>query len=452
MRVTVKYLHPHPKTGMIQYRRRVPAGMREAFGGAREFIRSTGTKDPTEAMKRAKPIHEEFTRQIKDAHTPVDSLSDAQLYRQTIEWMTNNGYTPGKPRTEEESAVRDLHANQILATHEREMKREPDPEDLPREDLFKVEALVGELKAPPLSITDALKVYLAEAGSGRRNGAEQRRFLLERTRIVNMLIKVIGNKAVVDVSRMDARTYRDHLAEQLKSIASVNKYTRICRAIFAAAIREMELNKVNPFDNIQMEDPVAARDKRDSFTDEELNQIVTASREEKLRGDIRNILHILTDTGARIGEISGLEKADLILEHSVPHILIRPNSIRLLKNNSSKRQVPLIGLALEAARHAIAESKHSTALFPAYAGQRGNTAASASLNKFIRTRAKIDDEKLTAHSLRHTFKDRMRNASIPEDVRDYLQGHANGKVSADYGEGASLTYLLSELSKVSPVC
>lgn len=88
------------------------------------------------------------------------------------------------------------------------------------------------------------------------------------------------------------------------------------------------------------------------------------------------------------------------------------------------------------------------ALFPAYAHDKGNTNASAALNKFLGNKARVKAKGLTVHSLRHTFKDRMRNVGIPEDVRDAIQGHENGKVSADYGDGYGLEYLAEQLERV----
>lgn len=50
---------------------------------------------------------------------------------------------------------------------------------------------------------------------------------------------------------------------------------------------------------------------------------------------------VLLFTGARPSEIAGLESADVIADHEVPHFLIRVNSVRGLKNPQSKRMVPI---------------------------------------------------------------------------------------------------------------
>jgi len=52
-------------------------------------------------------------------------------------------------------------------------------------------------------------------------------------------------------------------------------------------------------------------------------------------------------SGARREEIMGLAVEDIILDHPVPHILIRPNGARRLKNASSERSVPIHSRLIE---------------------------------------------------------------------------------------------------------
>lgn len=447
MRLTVRYVHPHPKTGRLQYRRRVPKTLREVMG-CTEIIRRLDTQDPMEAARRAEIINKEVEREFARLQ-PTANETPIRVYGRVLEWLQRQGYAPGEPRTDAEYWARDNEVDRIIRRYQAALGREPEPEELADEDLFKIKVLYGDLERPPLTIRDALQVYLDEKGQGQRNDREQRRFVMERERCVNMLVEVIGNKPVAEITRSDARAYRDFLINRLNSIASVNKYLRNVRAIFETAITETEIDKTNPFAKLQVHDPVAAREKRNSFSADQLRTIVhTAHQPDALRDDLRRILLLLVDTGARLWEVVGLETADVVLSSNVPHLLIRPNDIRALKTKASKRRVPLIGYALQAAREAVAAAGEGPALFPAYAHDKGNTNASAALNKFLGNKARVKAKGLTIHSLRHTFKDRMRNVGIPEDVRDAIQGHENGKVSADYGDGYGLEYLAEQLERV----
>jgi integrase len=155
--------------------------------------------------------------------------------------------------------------------------------------------------------------------------------------------------------------------------------------------------------------------------------------------DLRRIGLITAFTGARLAEICGLDAADV--SHAViSSINIRPNAHRILKTKSSTRVVPLVGPALDAIK-AACEDHRSGPLFPRYARPGGPDAPSAALMKMLRTKAKIEDDKLTWHSWRHTMKDLMRNAGIDRELQDRILGHAGTGVSFNYGKGRDIGLL-----------
>ena len=112
---------------------------------------------------------------------------------------------------------------------------------------------------------------------------------------------------------------------------------------------------------------------------------------------------LLGETGCRLAEIVGLELNDIDMENELFHI--RPNSIRRLKTRNSERTLPLVGYAKIAMELALAKSDGKY-LFPRYLrnGKCNADHASAALNKWL----KKDFDGLTAHCLRHTFRDRLR--------------------------------------------
>ena len=48
------------------------------------------------------------------------------------------------------------------------------------------------------------------------------------------------------------------------------------------------------------------------------------------------------------------------------------------------------------------------------------------------------DQNLVVHSLRHTYKDMLRDAGIPKDMQDFLVGHAASSVRESYRQVYSL--------------
>jgi integrase len=111
---------------------------------------------------------------------------------------------------------------------------------------------------------------------------------------------------------------------------------------------------------------------------------------------------LLGETGCRLAEIVGLELDDIDMREGTIHI--RPNRIRRLKTPSSMRTLPLVGYAKDAMELALHEADDQY-LFPRYIndGTCRATHASNALGKWLKK-----DFGLTAHSLRHTFRDRLR--------------------------------------------
>ena len=143
---------------------------------------------------------------------------------------------------------------------------------------------------------------------------------------------------------------------------------------------------------------------------------------------------LLGETGCRLAEIVGLRLEDIDLENDLIHI--RPNSARRLKNKNSTRILPLVGYARTAMVQAMSQADDQW-LLPQYikSGHCYATHASNALNQWL----KRDFDGLTAHSLRHTFRDRLRAVECPMDMIDQIGGWRSvGGIGASYGEGYGL--------------
>ena len=61
----------------------------------------------------------------------------------------------------------------------------------------------------------------------------------------------------------------------------------------------------------------------------------------------------------KLGEAAGLHLDDMRLNEPIPHIDLKPNPWRSLKTKGSERCIPLIGVALWAARRIVENSMES---------------------------------------------------------------------------------------------
>ncbi|MEK9815415.1 MAG: tyrosine-type recombinase/integrase, partial [Paracoccaceae bacterium] len=103
---------------------------------------------------------------------------------------------------------------------------------------------------------------------------------------------------------------------------------------------------------------------------------------------------------------------------------------------------PLVGYAKVAMELAL-EQADERYLYPRYLkdGTCRATHASNALGKWLKK-----DFGLTAHSLRHTFRDRLRASGCPLELIDQIGGWSSiGTIGSKYGQGYDLDAIREQL-------
>ena len=157
-----------------------------------------------------------------------------------------------------------------------------------------------------------------------------------------------------------------------------------------------------------------------------------------INAEAQIIAYTLIETGCRPSEIANLLPENICLDADVPHIRIRPTADRELKSVASRRDIPLVGLALEA-------MKRAPNGFPRYR-DKGNS-LSAALLKTFHTRGLMPTKKHRIYSFRHAFEKRMQEAGLDYGLQCTLMGHKNTR--PQYGDGGSLEYRRKEMLKIA---
>ena len=252
-----------------------------------------------------------------------------------------------------------------------------------------------------------------------------------------------------DFNRLKAQRHKEVLERSNPNWKpdTLNKTLGMLSAVFKHAIWQYELSMVNPWSGLK--DEVTDRqDDRRSFTPDELTRYVAGL--DRLNTEARLIGLLMVHTGCRTMEVAGLTHGDLQMQNNTPHLQLRPNHIRSLKNKQSKRDVPLIDKALDELRPYLAQRNPDdpkAPVFPRYGRDGGMDAVSQLLNGVIRKRLKIDDPTLVSYSTRHTMKDKMRTIRATAELQQSILGHGARTDADNYGEGEVLRYLLDELVK-----
>ena len=136
-------------------------------------------------------------------------------------------------------------------------------------------------------------------------------------------------------------------------------------------------------------------------------------------------------TGMRIGELAGIGKENIVTNTSIPYFNLVHQDNRRLKNDESIRKVPIHPACMPfVSRLYLSKAKRPGASWSE------NFCRNMGLPKFH-----------GAHTLRHSFITRMRNAGADPYVLDVLTGHALPTVTGSYGQ-FSLDVLRKEIIKL----
>ena len=259
---------------------------------------------------------------------------------------------------------------------------------------------------------------------------------------LKIFIALAGDRDVAEYSREDAKLFVRHLTLRGNKTATIRRRINSLSAILNYAYAELDLDKRNPFTRLIIRNEGDDVTKRGTFTNEQLKR--GYDKAVNSGSQIKLLVPLLGETGCRLAEIVGLELNDIDMENELIHI--RPNSIRRLKTRNSERTLPLVGYAKKAMELALLKSD-GNCLFPRYvrSGKCNADHASAALNNWL----KKDFDRLTAHCLRHTFRDRLRAIDCPLELIDQIGGWRSvSSIGAGYGQGYTIKKVSSYIARI----
>ena len=431
LQVKIKYTYTRGNTTF--YQRAVPIDLQDRYAG-KTIKQDLKTADPIKVARLVSALNKRYEAEW-EALRGSPELSTTALQVHADKFLQEWGLEPFSPDN-------DPMALELLHDHiDRKRERWSDKQEKPERayakgdaanymSLVELEAfrrLYGE-KVPVLS--DTLNLYLE---THRKRNDEK--FVTFQKRAFTSLIDCTGDKPVASLSRADVHAYIDKALKEGQSTGTVRRRLNIMGAVFNTWIHENSLTMPNPFTRISIPDEGKDKKKRVPFTLDELATIYSSCKQRD--DELRWLVALMIDTGPRIAEVAGLVLSDLVIDHPVPHMVIQEHPWRSLKNQESKRKVPLVGASLWAAKRIIDTARAGQKFaFPRYVSDTECKATSASnaANKFIRSSGMNH----TTHEFRHTLADRLRNVGCPKDVRYSIDGHAAQDRGDPYGEGHSL--------------
>ncbi len=422
----VKYLYDN--NGSPYYQRRIPDDLRILFRKSKLSIALDPSNGPAAIqVQRLAKSHDALFRALRN--NPDQPVAEEKLAAFAL--LDNFGLKPGDAdyrldsRFDEAARFDDQPHLSEFHDYIIDLKREG---RLTKADKLAYKALQGPL---PVSLSEMPRVYFDH----HRRGSESvwRKKQLEYW---EKLVDFLGDIPAESVDRDKARAYRSHRESLGLKSQSVQKDLNIIKAIFNVCIRELPLHIKNPFDGLNATGGGKDAQQRSPLTVEETKLLIESALMSS--DEIRRIALTCALTGARIGEVVGLRKSDCNFAGKVPYLSFVEYGERRLKTRNSIRDVPIVPLLLSELKKQMLASQCEESLFPRYNSMTAaprSSAASAAMNKWLKEALSIPK---TAHSLRHTVADLLRNADVPEDLREELLGHGRQRSGDIYGLGASL--------------
>ncbi|MCQ8186447.1 DUF6538 domain-containing protein [Parvularcula maris] len=315
-----------------------------------------------------------------------------------------------------------------------------------------VEAVLGGVAEPQVTVTKAMELYRTKIAVGElRQKSDAQKKLWEQTkeRSVRYFVDVVGDLPMNDITREHAQTYFAWWNDEItpsdnnpkpKSPKTAARHFGDMRDLYRRYYTyHGEEGRLNPFRELNFKDKRAKRKKRPAFSDEWVRtRVLDREAWAGLSDELFLVTMILIETGCRPGEVINLRPQDIVLAAPVPHLVIPVRDDREIKAAESEREIPLVGVALEAARRAPRG-------FPKYHDK--TNAFSAALGAAFKRRKLFETTDHVIYSFRHSFESRMKEAGVDYELRCLLMGHDIKR--PNYGDGGSMAYRAKALEKIA---
>lgn len=430
--LTVKYLHRNGAG--YRYKRRFPKEIAKYFGGVIFFERAINAKSAKDAVKIAQGISREFERLRSDIlKQEALGIPAAQLVEMLkAKWAsldTDNGYDfEQHDLLIEELMCREAHLLDKLLEEGHSPNEAIEITKHVQVALPHELAYVNALSKKPdrLTISQAASSYL------ENHGKRDTPSLVKATQIsTESLSRALGSDAIfADLKRPDIKRWIRFRIEEGVSSSTIQRNLNQLKAI--ANYLEIELGVGDIAQHFSRQSiPGDAKQKSHRYRPA-IKQIAEAVDRFRDSPDLILIIHL----GLRVSELVSIARSDIHLDEDIPHVKIQPKIGRRLKTDSSVRDIPLVGAALQSVKALLSSnSEESLGLLPRfYEKENGANNFSA----YAKKRFRRLDGRLTAHCFRHGLKDLLREANVDTSLNDAILGHATPSVGSRYGNGHSL--------------
>jgi integrase len=423
--------------GYYYYFRRVPKDV-SPYDKRRHIKISLKTKDRATAQKRAiiqNEAIEKFWRELITSPSPSPEGTDR--YRKIVQTARVHGFAYRDISDIAENASAAELVDRMLALRDAEGHL-PENKEVRN-------ALTGTAEHPQIKLSQIWDIFRPKSADRLIGKTEHqiRKWENPRRRALENFTEAIGDKEITEITRKDVLKFQEWWLRRVTQDGlkpdGANKNFRHVKDILDRVFIALDITPAVDIDTLFAKIKLkSGANSRRSYEAEYIERVLLNSDAlDGLNDEARALVYFMADTGARVVEITGLMPEDIHLNAPIPYIHIRSNERGGLKTQQSERQIPLVGAALHAAK-----------MYPEGLSRYANAdSVSTAINKYLRENDLNPDSGQSLYSLRHTFKDRLRDIQAPEEVIDNLMGHKSR--GPKYGRGHILETKLEWLQKIA---
>lgn len=287
-------------------------------------------------------------------------------------------------------------------------------------------ALLGGVEEPQLMLSGLVEEVERLCAHDNRYKSETQMRLWRNPRIravTNLTAALGGDRPVLSLETADARRHRTWWQKRIEKEGqkpdTAKKDFSNMASMLAHYYDSLDIaDPPRPYLGITIKDRHAVKTRKLEVPVEWIvEKWFAPGALDGLNAEARDILLMSIETGCRQTEIHDMPSTAIVLDANIPHLRIAfedGDEKREVKNTSSVRLVPLVGVALAAAR------RHPNG-FPRYRDTRGY---SALINGYLRNNDLMPSPKHTVGGTRHTWESRLKAAGIASDDRGEMMGHS----------------------------
>ena len=267
-----------------------------------------------------------------------------------------------------------------------------------------------------------------------------------RIKHIKQFTQVAGNLKLADLEASHAYTYAEYLSTK-HSNSTIKTRVSDVSTLLEEAVRS-GLLKRNPFTGLKLRRYGARGQHYTPLSDELLHHLFSIP---KLPEDVRDTWAILVCTGMRLDEVALCRVHQVREQDGIVYFDLQNADV---KTRQSQRRIPICETLEPLVERLVSGKGSADRLFNFPIKTDGKSRASERCSYWLdkadlRKQSGDPSARYTNHSLRGTFKDKMRDAEVSAEVHNAILGHDQTSISAIYGRGPSLRTLKTAVDKAS---